>query len=473
MIYKKNASNYLTGLIILAGLILRAYLTLHKSMWLDEVITFMLAKLPFIDLIFQNNRYWDYSHPSGYYLLVKLWSFFGTSEIFLRLPALLSYLVSVYFLKKISDYFNSKFITFLLLTIFVFHPLLVQLGFELRMYSIIIPIFLGIIYLLFRYFLVNEKNIGCKVTIVLLTIVSFYIDYASIWLIGVMISMAFVLVSSKSKNGGDFLKLCLIIILGISPQIYILLVHFSELEKLNVGLNDIIQNDGFHQLADLVGLGPLNIMGALLLVILVVFTSALTYKSILKKDMKFPIYLLVSLGVLLPLYIVMSFSITIYSLFRTRNLVLVVIFVIISIGFILEKIKLNVYLKIFLFCFIVLYGTNSFLIIIHDDFRFKIDWKKVRTEVTNKRCSIIYIGPEKFRYEMIVWSEYYSKYPNRIPYTLQIINRLDKNSIQIKNVNAKCALIFSSESIEKNIQQNWVNSSPYCIKNTCKLFFFK
>jgi len=102
---------------------------LTQSLWLDEAIVANVVK---------NYSFWgiieffsisDF-HPPLYYLFIKLWTnIFGYSEIALRFPSIIFFLITVWVVYKI----NRKASLLVLL-----NPLLVYYAFEARMYMMVV-----------------------------------------------------------------------------------------------------------------------------------------------------------------------------------------------------------------------------------------------------------------------------------------------------------------------------------------------
>lgn len=107
-----------------------------QPLWRDEAFTFFMSIQNFWGIISATAK--DFS-PPFYYLFLHFWiKIFGPSEISLRTPSLIFFLLlvlTVYFLTK--KLFNSKTISFLACFLTLFNPFLIILAFEVRMYTLL------------------------------------------------------------------------------------------------------------------------------------------------------------------------------------------------------------------------------------------------------------------------------------------------------------------------------------------------
>ncbi|KXK09088.1 MAG: hypothetical protein UZ21_OP11001000141 [Microgenomates bacterium OLB22] len=120
-----------------------------ESLWRDEAFTYYMSILPFHEIIAKTAQ--DFNPPL-YYILMHVWiSFMGSSEIALRTPSLIAFVVAVY----VSDLFFKKVLHFSVLERqFAFLLLLVTPGtlyfaFEARMYSLMASLGVASTYALF------------------------------------------------------------------------------------------------------------------------------------------------------------------------------------------------------------------------------------------------------------------------------------------------------------------------------------
>ncbi len=172
-------------LILFTGFLIRL-ISLNQSLWLDEAISANVVRFNSFWEIIKNFSPYDF-HPPLYYLFLKAWSsFFGYSEISLRLPSVFFSLLTGYFLYLIGKNNFNKHIGFWAMIFFIFNPLIVYYSQEARMY-LLATMFL--IISLF-YFLNLEKNVSNYnwqkknfFLFNLFVVLSFYSFYGSIFLI--------------------------------------------------------------------------------------------------------------------------------------------------------------------------------------------------------------------------------------------------------------------------------------------------
>jgi uncharacterized membrane protein len=124
------------------------------SLWRDEAFSYLMAKLPLIELLAKTAQ--D-SNPPLYYLVLKLWMFvWGSSELSMRTLSLLFFWGTLYVafitMRNVFHFSFRKSLTFLLL--FLANPILHYFAFEVRMYSMLS--FFGMLFI-FAVFTHNAK----------------------------------------------------------------------------------------------------------------------------------------------------------------------------------------------------------------------------------------------------------------------------------------------------------------------------
>jgi len=487
------------GVIVVVGLgiFVRCSFVLHKNLWLDESLTFAHSQFSLHDLVLQKNAYWDYNHPPGYFLMIKFWSFFNTSEFFLRLPSVLFYVVGAYFLKKITDFFWPRYIALILLTYYSFHPLIVQLGTEVKMYSVMIGINIVIIYLLVRFFS-RPKNWFVVNGLILLPALGFYIDYSAIWIIATIMVMAVFLIVRGHPLKSVLLTISISICLFIIPQIIVMMSHLDEikfltstqhssgdLRRLGLGLfamytglahwawesgqfKVIIFNPitGFAQ--KITGLAQSSMMSLVLfgpMVSMLLFF----YTSIATRGKKSLLYLMTFVGMSLPIVIPILFYFSGQNVIHVRNQIQVVLFMILAMGLMLDRFKLSNHVKIASgILFIVIFG--SFFHAIRNDYvKTEIDWKKVRRQAENG-CNVVYFGQPKQGntpfHEMSPFTDYYSRYPYPIFSKTLMIETKKQVEFSQRNNFSGCVLTFVGAPVYEEVM------NEYCLERRCEKYYF-
>ena len=91
--------------ILICGLLIRIYLLIRIPIWLDENITMKLLLHPLSQIISGN---FDPTHPSGYYIFLKLWSFVSINTVWLRLSTIMFFLFNFFLLYQIGIRFYDK-----------------------------------------------------------------------------------------------------------------------------------------------------------------------------------------------------------------------------------------------------------------------------------------------------------------------------------------------------------------------------
>ncbi|GIW64606.1 MAG: hypothetical protein KatS3mg092_0539 [Patescibacteria group bacterium] len=156
-------------------------MSLNQSLWLDEaIVARVVSQYNFFEIISKFSPF-DF-HPPLYYLFMKLWtSFFGFSEISLRMPSVIFSLMTAIVIYKIGKILKDKKLGFWSAILFLFNPLIVYYSQEARMYMMTT----FFITTSFYYFLKLRNNHFSKDLIFfnLFLILSFFSFYGSIFLI--------------------------------------------------------------------------------------------------------------------------------------------------------------------------------------------------------------------------------------------------------------------------------------------------
>lgn len=139
---------YMCLLFIFAFLI--RLINLNQSLWLDEAtVAKVVHSIPFFQIPFQFSIH-DF-HPPLYYLFMSLWgSFFGTSEIALRMPSIIFSLVAGWYVYKTAHLVGSKKNALWATCFFLFNPLIIYYSQEARMYMMATAFLTASLYYFFR-----------------------------------------------------------------------------------------------------------------------------------------------------------------------------------------------------------------------------------------------------------------------------------------------------------------------------------
>ncbi len=153
-------------MVLAVGLVLRL-ISLNQSLWLDEATTALVAKMPLAG-IFNDFLPADF-HPPFHYLLMKVWvTFFGSSEVSLRIPSVIFGLGIIYLTylitKKLFDQKTASIASILAST----SGLLIYYSQEARMY-----ILAAFLVSLLVYFFIKEKWIGFSFTLAFLAMTDY------------------------------------------------------------------------------------------------------------------------------------------------------------------------------------------------------------------------------------------------------------------------------------------------------------
>jgi len=123
-------------IIFIAGLFLRTYNLSMKSFWTDELLSIWHSK-EIVDLIKLFSPLQGNAHPPLFFLLLKLWSYGGNDESYLRLLPVIFGILAIPSTYILSRQFFAKNVSILSSFFIAISPYLILYDRELRMYSLL------------------------------------------------------------------------------------------------------------------------------------------------------------------------------------------------------------------------------------------------------------------------------------------------------------------------------------------------
>lgn len=225
--------------IFIAAFLIRL-INLDQSLWLDETIVAKVVKtIPFhlIPLQFSPGDF----HPSLYYLSISVWSgIFGTSEIALRFPSILSALVAGLFVYKIGLLWKNRQLALWATVFFLFNPLVVYYSQEARMYMMA-TMFLTITLYYFLRLIKNTLFIRRDIILFnLFSALSMFTFYGSAFFIAGMIIVGVyqLLVINRSKK--NLISLFFHLFIGLFISLILLSpLLYQQIMNAKIGLADV------------------------------------------------------------------------------------------------------------------------------------------------------------------------------------------------------------------------------------------
>lgn len=470
MLKKISKYNYAFFGLSLIGLIIRVSSAINKPLWLDEIHTYFFTQISTTDLIFQTGEYWDFAHPPGYYLLMKFWALFGSSEVWLRTPSLIAFVICIILIKKISEKLKLGWTGLIPVIFFSFNAELFSRTIEARPYPIVMATCLYSILLLINLLKSEKYRKKILIKLIILTSIGFYIDYAIIWLIITLIIYGFILFKHQDKLGKQILIASSIILILIIPQLWVLITKFEVLSSLNSYKTTFPETDWVTLINIFLGLWSYPTFG--ITIVLTVITAAL-YQiklTIVKNfDWKFLVFLIT--GTLAPITLAITYSLLINNLFHHKNLAQVFIFFTILLTVIFSKLMTKKAVEsIFPLVLTLVFMFTSGMTIIEIARFPSIDWNHVR-DLANKNCQIIYLGDYEHTYELDIFKFYYSTQPSRIEFNLKNVYSEKELSQFLHKNNEGCSAILISTSVEDSVRKPLLmGNSPICGSNNCEAF---
>jgi len=246
--------------LFLTGFLIRL-VSLNQSLWLDEATSAQVAKYLSYSEILTKFSPFDF-HPPGYYFLLKFWtSFFGFSEISLRMPSVIASLLTGYLVFLIGKKIKDPQAGFWSAAFFLFNPLIIYYSQEARMYSITTLFLTALIYFVLEltYNSQDYKNRRSKIKNQsyslkfknylipgVLLFLSFFTFYGSALLI---VSLILYLLYHKRFKEGFYLSLILTSsFLILSPLLFQQLIHAKTALRLVVNWSSVLGKANFKNL---------------------------------------------------------------------------------------------------------------------------------------------------------------------------------------------------------------------------------
>lgn len=154
---------------VLVGLMMRAYLILKLSAWYDEFTTLKIISHTLGEVV---SGKLDPVHPSGYYTLLKLWSFVSKNVVWLRVSTLIFFLININLFFILGKMAKDKSVGILFVVFYAFSGYFLIFDWQFRMYSGLAT------FILFSYILFNQKLNKKKLSLFfVINLIGLFFDY--------------------------------------------------------------------------------------------------------------------------------------------------------------------------------------------------------------------------------------------------------------------------------------------------------
>jgi len=161
-------------LIILLGLFLRLIPAFRLEFWFDEAFSFSTRSMGFWEVVSYNPP-----HPPFFYWIIKFWSRLNTSQLFLRSVSIVFSLATAYLTFKLSKELKiNKHFPLIAILFFTLHTLMIEQGFQLKMYSLVVLLMLLSIFSVFKAIKGQKRWLA---VFCLANFLGILTDYAFIW----------------------------------------------------------------------------------------------------------------------------------------------------------------------------------------------------------------------------------------------------------------------------------------------------
>lgn len=185
-------------LIFLVALFVRVKLTLNSEIWADEVVYILLPKSHSFTQIL-SYEYWDKAHPPLFYLFFKMFLFFfpdNPNISILRIPGIFFSSLAVFPIYYLTKKVVKNPYAFFAPLWYSIHSYIILHGYSFGPYGILQFLFPLLLLLYFE----NIKRKRYTKLILWLLLLSLFWNYASVWLLAVLLSHQIYLKKHFLKN---------------------------------------------------------------------------------------------------------------------------------------------------------------------------------------------------------------------------------------------------------------------------------
>lgn len=434
------------------GIAVRFYYGLSTDLWGDEATSYLIARnVSYEDIFFSTGEYRDFVHPPLYYIFLKICLLFGEYDWWLRLTSLAWFFPSlalVYLIAKTN--IKKQTNSLIAISLFALHPLFNNLAFQVRPYPMVIFFMLLSIHLLLKQ--LKKDSLKGQLLTGLVLAISFYTDYASVWLIiGIFTLAISLLIQRKKLLVKITLQILVFFTLFSTYQITILTKSvLSKEPNARPGSVVFINTEKVSKEVNLAtGVG--SIVPSLFLLI-VVFNSF--NKSRINRDLKNEF---LAITLISSICISLMYSLIDKPIFLARNLVIFSICLIVLIS----ELELNRKNSFIIIMVMFIYGYNT---LNKYNFLYNVGTKMIiRNEISND--SILISFPDQ---NIPDYLKYYLKQEKKQPIIMGFSNENSKNWLD----NQKNKKIFLIDNCYNNCnQQEDEIRLRFCGINTCNEYF--
>ena len=191
-------------IIIILTAVLRIYDIEIKNMWFDEVYSWKLSQKSVTVIVSDTS---GDIHPPFFYIVLKYWTeLFNDSILSMRLLSVLTSLLSIIFIYKISKIvFNKNYLVIFILLLYAVSPVNIFYSQEVRMLSLNLFLCLGSVY----YFLISFKDSSFKnlLLYILFSVLAIYTHYFAFLIIFTEFIILILKVFTKTEKFSETKKL--------------------------------------------------------------------------------------------------------------------------------------------------------------------------------------------------------------------------------------------------------------------------
>ena len=433
---------------LLLGTFIRFNYGLTTDLWNDEALSYFTAKnTTYQDLFLSIGKYDDFVHPPFYYIFLKTCLLFGNNESWLRLISLFWFIPSLVLVFLIGRDIKNTQAGLITGSLFSLHPLFNNLAFQVRSYSMVIFFLLLALY----FFLKQLKKYSLKGQLLtgLLLSISFYIDYASVWLIVSILIFNIILLIQKKR------------VLAKATFSTLLFFGFFSFYQIYVFVKSAISNDpnaipGSVVLINIFRVTrELNLITGLGFSLLTLLILIATLLPIFKNKNNNVIFLTIATYV--PLILSLVYSLLIKPVFLARNLFLPSI----CLFFLLIQTKINIKRIMLILLVLIAYGYQT---INRYDFLYLSNVHRTIKERVSHESIFISFADKK----LPSYVNYYLEQENKKPIIVSVFNT---NILEFLDSQPYQNIFFIDNCYDDKIEEckkiSQAIADNYCEKNVC------
>lgn len=458
--FKLKKDNFLIFLLIFFGFLLRLYFILSREIFTDEVFYRNVAlSSSFSNILIYDH--WIKDHGLFFLLILKILTYVSKNIVILRLFNLIFYVILSVSCFNFFKSINKKKFAYLFVFAYLINSYFIFTSSIISPFNFVSFFSILTIIKLLEYFFIKSSNKNL-ILFNILSILSFYSDFSSIYLFFSLLILIIILFSINNKLF-LFIFSALFQLFFILPGVFYALKNFKEISNLNPSVLNF--NFDFYQFIEFFSdIILLRIGKSYSLIIFIVLVLSLVFILIKKNDVflrRLSLFTLFSF--IVNILFTFFFNKYFFYIFSERifwHIYFIEIFAFSLIGSILSrKFLIIFYISLISLFLIRIIDINGSLIqgrVTNEDFQYK----NIINEI--KKSTVIYFDKN---YGYVPLRDYYLNQGIVVKNIYQLKKALNYN---YKNKNKEIVLIIFDNSYEEIILNLFKNKNIKIYTTSCK-----